>query len=322
MAPQSRRKASGALPWPIAVIAANFVCGLSLVWYIHTVTEREAVEASNLRRELETLRQRLEGAERSKLLLAKLCPSGLLRAEAQTALSQVVTVTEQEQRGEVPCSFQDETGATAQCLLESPEHKLVRNHIPPNATVLEFGGRYGTTTCEIAAKLGNSGKLLVAEPDHRVWDAFERNVAVHKCNAHLLKGVVGSEGKELDTRINFGYATRTAHLRAQGSQKAQATSFSMIEACLGLQFDTLLIDCEGCVEDILNENPGALDGIRTIVMETDMGMYNGVRAPDCNEKCIDYDAVASRFQHMGFRLVETIKDQEPGWLFHLAFTRD
>merc|ERR1719160_1461066 len=51
------------------------------------------------------------------------------------------------------------------CYLEAPEHTLTRKWIPADAIVMEFGSRFGTTTCEIAKKLQNSGRLVTVEPD-------------------------------------------------------------------------------------------------------------------------------------------------------------
>ena len=54
-------------------------------------------------------------------------------------------------------------------------HLLVREVIDPTDTVMEFGGRYGTTTCAVAAKQNNSGSLIAVEPDPSVWAIQEVN---------------------------------------------------------------------------------------------------------------------------------------------------
>ena len=47
--------------------------------------------------------------------------------------------------------------------------------------MLEVGSRYGTTTCEVAVRQNNSGRLVAVEPDHTVWAAAE----VSSSSAHL-----------------------------------------------------------------------------------------------------------------------------------------
>ena len=57
--------------------------------------------------------------------------------------------------------------------MELATHSAVRKLIQPTDSVLEVGSRYGTTTCEVAVRQNNSGKLISVEPDHRVWAAAE-----------------------------------------------------------------------------------------------------------------------------------------------------
>ena len=54
-------------------------------------------------------------------------------------------------------------------------HLLVREFINPTDIVMEFGGRYGTTTCAVAARQNNSGALIAVEPDPKVWAIQEVN---------------------------------------------------------------------------------------------------------------------------------------------------
>ena len=49
----------------------------------------------------------------------------------------------------------------------------VRKLISPSDQVMEVGSRYGSTSCEVAVRQNNSGKLVTVEPDHRVWAAAE-----------------------------------------------------------------------------------------------------------------------------------------------------
>merc|ERR1711957_1134507 len=77
------------------------------------------------------------------------------------------------------------------CQIEFPEHVLVRDWIPNSAAVMEFGARYGTTTCELAKKVGNSGRVIAVEPAITAWNDLEANLLAHHCHAHVVRGVVG-----------------------------------------------------------------------------------------------------------------------------------
>ena len=62
-----------------------------------------------------------------------------------------------------------------ECPIERDEHDLVRKFISPNDSVLELGGRFGTTSCEIAVMQNNSGSLIVVEPDKSSWSSLLHN---------------------------------------------------------------------------------------------------------------------------------------------------
>ena len=71
------------------------------------------------------------------------------------------------------CDFFTENFYPASCDVEFLTVEAVRRVIQPSDSVLEIGSRYGTTTCEVALRQNNSGKLVAVEPDHTVWAAAE-----------------------------------------------------------------------------------------------------------------------------------------------------
>lgn len=210
------------------------------------------------------------------------------------------------------CTFLTAEGTPANCKIERPEQELVRRHFLGNETVLELGGRYGSTTCEIAAKLGNSGRQVVVEPDSTVWAALESNLAAHRCNANVHKGIVGKAADEVDpARGTSGYGKRGPQFvanRRGNEPKVEAMSWQGVEERFGLKFDTLLIDCEGCGPAFVDQNPGLLDQVHTILMEGDMGEYKGEKAPDCGSQCVNYDHFIAQLESEGFTLVDTLKE--------------
>ena len=84
------------------------------------------------------------------------------------------------------CDFFTENFVRAYCNVEQATHSAVRKLIQPSDTVLEVGSRYATTTCEVAVRQNNSGKLIAVEPDHRVWAAAEVRLRTKK-SPHRLR---------------------------------------------------------------------------------------------------------------------------------------
>lgn len=209
----------------------------------------------------------------------------------------------------VPCSFLDEHGQPAICPLERPEHALVQRFVEPNSTgVLELGARYGTTTCEIAKKLQNSGRVVTVDPDRSVWKALEGNLASHNCRAHVVKGIVGNTRHEAVVRED-SYASRLPEAAGEPPEGAAvaATPWQEVERKFGVKIDTLLIDCEGCVEYFLKENPGLLDQVKLVLLEGDMGNYRDLKSESCKDLgCLDYENVLEGFGAVGFSVVHEI----------------
>lgn len=207
------------------------------------------------------------------------------------------------------CTFKDERGKKAFCSIEKPEHKLVRKFIPPNATVLELGARYGTTSCEISHQLQNSGRVLAVEPDDKVWQALEENRERNSCNFLILKGAIAStpvyrEGNSYGTRVRSVVHHRglndTKMLKKYPVLSIPSLTFEDVEREFGLQFDTLLIDCEGCVNEFLATNRQILRKIRLILIELDQGHYKEHRT---HIDIIDYNKVIGSFEKEGFHIV-------------------
>lgn len=126
-----------------------------------------------------------------------------------------------------------------------------------------------------------------------------------------------------------GYATRTLP-RAAGLQQAAdiATSVShwtldSLSVITGLRFDTLIIDCEGCIQSLLPLNATRatfarlLRNIKTIVLEGDMPMG----APDCADACVDYAAWTAKFEEAGFALAETTPEPLYPFIMYYVYIR-
>jgi len=221
-------------------------------------------------------------------------------------------------------------GEGLHCETEFPEHALVRDWVPPDAVVMEFGARFGTTSCEIARKLNNSGNVVVVEPDLNVWDVLEANLKSHECNAHLLRGAVSSVDLHMAAKLNVkrGYSNRALQ---KGGVLVPGFRFSEVEAAIGKKVDTLLIDCEGCAQDMMDQLGPAIESgqIKLLLIEGDMP----VGAKDCHSHCMDYDKFFDYLALHGFEQIDKFNDCDRArtgapagkwcgsWIDHFAFRR-
>lgn len=195
-------------------------------------------------------------------------------------------------------------GKKIECYKELPEHALARSWIPVNATVMEFGARFGTTTCEIAKQIGNSGRLVAVEPDANVYGALQGNLESNNCHAHLLRGVVASVPQYIST-TDSRYGTQT---RNTGSKKKDVKvpnfSFEEIEHVLGMTFDTMLIDCEGCIQNIMDVlRPKIQRDINLLLLEADYPA--GITK---HGDKMDYEPFKHFMTESGFDIVDSFND--------------
>ena len=141
--------------------------------------------------------------------------------------------------------------------------------VPPDAVVLELGARYGTTSCRIAQATHNSGRVVSVEPDGRVIANILANREKHQCNVAVVNGTV-SAGTLTFVRIRSehtaaGYAMRT--VRAASPSTISNLPFQEVEKLLGHRFNTVLIDCEGCISTVDEQ---LLWQARLLILEEDM----------------------------------------------------
>lgn len=188
------------------------------------------------------------------------------------------------------CAFMTNKGPHVDCSMEWHEHQMVKKFLPPHSTVLELGSRYGLTSCHVANKQGNSGKLVAVEPDPTVALANSINARARKCTYHFEKGAVGNTQLEYhatpnrrDWRAQYGATTKPAG-SPKDTEETVVTPVKMLtleglEKKHNLKFDAVIADCEGCFLQVVKENPGFLNQIHTLIIEMDGSNPDGSR-PD------------------------------------------
>lgn len=158
--------------------------------------------------------------------------------------------------------------------IETNEQQQAEKYITPDSVVLELGARYGTVSCIINKKLNNQTNQVSVEPDERVWSALENNREYNNCFFHIVKGFISSTPLVL-TNLNScnGYATTSVSYQQSEvnptMESAKSFTLEEIEMKYGLHFNTLVADCEGFLEQFLDENPRLYNEINLMILEMD-----------------------------------------------------
>lgn len=82
-------------------------------------------------------------------------------------------------------------GAT-HCAMEWDIWVIVRALVTPAHAVIEYGARYGTSSCVLAEATANSGRVVSVEPDTSAHADLLHNRQAHRCNFHIVLGTVAA----------------------------------------------------------------------------------------------------------------------------------
>lgn len=158
--------------------------------------------------------------------------------------------------------------------IEHDEWMMVAALVGPTSVVLELGARYGTTSCYLAQATANSGAVVAVEPDPAAQDQLVANVRRNSCSVGVVRGTVGAAAPQVPSHIGRpGYASFTRPATA-GERAVPNLGVFELEARLERQFDTVLLDCEGCIGAFFGEGGGgqallAAGRLRLLLMEED-----------------------------------------------------
>lgn len=170
-------------------------------------------------------------------------------------------------------------------IMEEVEQKLCDKHIKPDDVVLELGARYGTISCLVNRKINDKKNHYVVEPDSNVWKALEDNMKINDCDFNIIKGVIGNKKYKL---IGNGYAKKS--VIDSSNNNSQIENYYIPD----VEFNTLIVDCEGYLETFYDDNKDFFKKINKIIMECDC-------PNDCN-----YNRLLNEFNDLGFHIVEHI----------------
>lgn len=148
---------------------------------------------------------------------------------------------------------------------EYPEQLLTVMFLDENAKVLEIGSNIGRNSCIIASILNNDKNLVTLESDTDIIPKLEYNKYINNFNFNI-------ENYALSTvpLIQREWNTKTFLKEIpQGWKEVNTINFNDLQIKYNMQFDTIILDCEGAFYQILLDMPECLENINTIIMEND-----------------------------------------------------
>jgi FkbM family methyltransferase len=147
---------------------------------------------------------------------------------------------------------------------ELPEQKMAVRYLTGDEKVLEIGGNIGRNSLIIASILKNNANFVTLESDTYIAKQLTENRDLNNFNFHI-------ESSALSNRklIQSGWNTIPSDTLLKGYSWVNTISLDKLKTKYNIEFDTLVLDCEGAFYYILMDMPNILDNINLIIMEND-----------------------------------------------------
>lgn len=150
---------------------------------------------------------------------------------------------------------------------EFPEQIMAAKYLTGNEKVLEIGGNIGRNSLIIGYILrekNNEHNFVVLESDKNISLQLTHNRDLNGFNFNI-------ENSALSKRklIQSGWDTICSDILLPGYFSVNTITFSELNDKYNIEFDTLVLDCEGAFYFILLDMPEILNNINLIIMEND-----------------------------------------------------
>jgi FkbM family methyltransferase len=149
---------------------------------------------------------------------------------------------------------------------EYPEQKMAVRYLTGKEKILEIGGNIGRNSLIIASiliSLGNNNYVTL-ESDYNISKQLEENRNLNNFNFYI-------ENAALSKRklIQHNWDTIPSDILLDGYTWVNTITYNELINKYNIEFDTLVLDCEGAFYYILMDMPEILDNINLIIMEND-----------------------------------------------------
>jgi len=147
---------------------------------------------------------------------------------------------------------------------EIPEQRMAVMYLNGNEKVLEIGGNIGRNSLTIASILQDETNLVVLESDDDIANQLKENRDMNNLQFHI-------ENAALSNRklIQYKWDTKPSEILEEDHKWVNTITLEELKNKYNIEFDTLILDCEGAFYYILMDMPEILNNINLILMEND-----------------------------------------------------
>lgn len=149
---------------------------------------------------------------------------------------------------------------------ELPEQRIALRYLTGNERVLELGSNVGRNSMVIAyiLKQKNNNKFVTLESDPESAKMLEENMKANGFQFHIVSAALSKR-----RLIQKGWNTIESDVEVEGYNRVKTVTLKEINQKYRVNFDTLIVDCEGAFYYILRDMPEILNNVKLIIMEND-----------------------------------------------------
>jgi len=151
-------------------------------------------------------------------------------------------------------------------LEEYPEQIMAVKYISGKEKILEIGSNIGRNTLIMGyiLKQQNSNKLVSLECDTDNFKKLEHNRDINNFTFHIENSALSKRNL-----IQKGWNIIVSDVLIDGYKKVNSINLENLYKKYNIEFDTLVLDCEGAFYYILQDMPEILNNINLIIIEND-----------------------------------------------------
>lgn len=149
---------------------------------------------------------------------------------------------------------------------EYPEQMMAVRYLTGDEKVLEIGGNIGRNSLIIASILNknNNNNFVTLESDTEIAKQL-----LHNKNKNNLDFFVENSALSKRNLIQKSWDTIVSDVLLDGYKRVNTINLEQLKEKYNIDFDTLVLDCEGAFYYILLDMPEILNNIKLIIMEND-----------------------------------------------------
>jgi hypothetical protein len=149
---------------------------------------------------------------------------------------------------------------------EYPEQLMSVRYLTGNEKILEIGSNIGRNSLIINYILSqkNNNNFVTLESDPDIANVLEYNRNINNFHFHIERAALSKR-----RLIQKGWNTVCSDVLLDGYKNINTITIEDLNKKYNIEFDTLVLDCEGAFYYILMDMPEILNNINLIIMEND-----------------------------------------------------